>query len=37
MARMRSDFSSTVTEGGANALIAALEKKIVQIKAEPAQ
>ena len=37
MARMRSDFSSTVTEGGANALIAALEKKIVQLKAEPAQ
>jgi phospholipid transport system substrate-binding protein len=37
MARMRSDFSSTVTEGGANGLIAALEKKIVQLKAEPAQ
>ena len=37
MARMRSDFSATVTSGGANALIAALEKKIVDIKAEPAQ
>jgi phospholipid transport system substrate-binding protein len=37
MARMRSDFSSTVTGGGANALIAALEKKIVEIKNEPGQ
>jgi phospholipid transport system substrate-binding protein len=37
MARMRSDFSATVTSGGANALIAALEKKIVDIKAEPEQ
>jgi phospholipid transport system substrate-binding protein len=37
MARMRSDFSATVTGGGANALIAALEKKIVDIKAEPEQ
>jgi phospholipid transport system substrate-binding protein len=37
MARMRSDFSATVTGGGANALIAALEKKIVEIKAEPSQ
>jgi phospholipid transport system substrate-binding protein len=35
MARMRSDFSATVTGGGANALIAALEKKIVEIKSEP--
>jgi phospholipid transport system substrate-binding protein len=37
MARMRSDFSATVTEGGAPALVAALEKKIVDIKNEPAQ
>ncbi|WP_119300990.1 ABC transporter substrate-binding protein [Dongia deserti] len=37
MARMRSDFSSTVTGGGANALIAALERKIVDIKREPGQ
>jgi len=37
MARMRSDFSATVTDGGADALIAALEKKIVDIKNEPAQ
>jgi phospholipid transport system substrate-binding protein len=37
MARMRSDFSSTVTSGGANALIAALEKKIGEIKSEPGQ
>lgn len=37
MARMRSDFSATVTEGGADALIAALEKKIIDIKAEPDQ
>jgi hypothetical protein len=35
MARMRSDFSSTVTGGGADALIQALEDKIVQIKATP--
>jgi phospholipid transport system substrate-binding protein len=37
MARMRSDFSSTVTGGGADALIVALEKKIVDIKNEPDQ
>jgi phospholipid transport system substrate-binding protein len=37
MARMRSDFSSTVTGGGADALIAALEKKIADIKNEPDQ
>jgi phospholipid transport system substrate-binding protein len=37
MARMRSDFSATVTGGGADALIAALEKKIVAIKNEPEQ
>jgi phospholipid transport system substrate-binding protein len=37
MARMRSDFSATVTGGGANALITALEKKIVEIKNEPGQ
>jgi phospholipid transport system substrate-binding protein len=35
MARMRSDFSSTVTGGGADALVAALDKKIVDIKNEP--
>jgi phospholipid transport system substrate-binding protein len=37
MARMRSDFSATVTSGGAGALIAALERKIVDIKNEPDQ
>ena len=37
MARMRSDFSATVTGGGAEALIAALEKKIVDIKKSPDQ
>jgi phospholipid transport system substrate-binding protein len=37
MARMRSDFSATVTKGGASALIAALDKKIVDIKSEPGQ
>jgi phospholipid transport system substrate-binding protein len=37
MARMRADFSTTVTGGGANALIAALEKKIAEIKKEPNQ
>lgn len=37
MARMRSDFSATVTGGGADALIAALEKKIVDIKNDPGQ
>ena len=37
MARMRSDFSATVTGGGAEALIAALEKKIVDIKNSPDQ
>jgi phospholipid transport system substrate-binding protein len=37
MARMRSDFSATVTGGGADALIKALEKKIVDIKSEPDQ
>lgn len=35
MARMRSDFSATVTDGGADALIKALEDKIVEIKNEP--
>lgn len=35
MARMRSDFSSTVTGGGAEALIAALDEKVVAIKNEP--
>lgn len=35
MARMRSDFSATVTGGGAEALITALEKKIVDLKNEP--
>ena len=34
---MRSDFSATVTGGGAEALIAALEKKIVDIKKSPDQ
>jgi phospholipid transport system substrate-binding protein len=37
MARMRSDFSATVTKGGADALIAALDKKIVDIKNQPDQ
>jgi phospholipid transport system substrate-binding protein len=37
MARMRSDFSATVTEGGAPALVAALEKKITDIKNEQAE
>ena len=37
MARMRSDFSATVTNGGATALIAALDKKTTDIKAEPNQ
>ena len=37
MARMRSDFSATVTKGGAEALIAALDKKIVDIKNAPDQ
>ena len=37
MARMRSDFSATVTNGGAEALIAALEKKVADIKNEPDQ
>lgn len=37
MARMRSDFSATVTGGGAVALIAALERKIVDIKNAPDQ
>ncbi|HEX6119697.1 MAG TPA: ABC transporter substrate-binding protein [Dongiaceae bacterium] len=35
MARMRSDFSSTVTGGGAEALITALDKKVADIKSEP--
>lgn len=35
MARMRSDFSATVTDGGADALVKALEDKIVDIKNEP--
>jgi phospholipid transport system substrate-binding protein len=37
MARMRSDFSATVTNGGADALIAALDRKIVDLKNEPEQ
>lgn len=37
MARMRSDFSATVTGGGAAALIAALERKIVDIRKSPDQ
>lgn len=37
MARMRSDFSATVTNGGAEGLIAALEKKVADIKNEPSQ
>ena len=37
MARMRSDFSATVTKGGAEALIAALDKKIGEMKSEPGQ
>jgi len=37
MARMRSDFSATVTSGGADGLIAALEQKIIDIKNEPEQ
>ena len=37
MARMRSDFSATIAEGGAPALVAALEKKIIDIKNEPDQ
>jgi len=37
MARMRSDFSATVTGGGADGLIAALEQKIIDIKNEPEQ
>jgi len=37
MARMRSDFSSTVTGGGADGITTALEDKIVDIKREPAQ
>lgn len=37
MARMRSDFSATVTNGGAEALIAALDKKIIDLKSEPEQ
>jgi phospholipid transport system substrate-binding protein len=37
MARMRSDFSATVTGGGADALIAALDRKIADIKNEPDQ
>lgn len=37
MARMRSDFSATVTDGGAAGLIAALEQKIIDIKREPEQ
>ncbi len=35
MARMRSDFSATVTGGGADGLIKALEDKIVEIKNHP--
>lgn len=37
MARMRSDFSSTVVGGGADGITKALEGKIVDIKNEPAQ
>ena len=37
MARMRSDFSSTVVGGGADGITEALEGKIVDIKNEPAQ
>ncbi len=37
MARMRSDFSSTVIGGGAEGITKALEEKIVAIKNEPAQ
>ena len=37
MARMRSDFSATIAQGGAPALVAALEKKIIDIKNEPEQ
>lgn len=37
MARMRSDFSATVTNGGADGLIAALEQKIKDIQNEPNQ
>jgi phospholipid transport system substrate-binding protein len=37
MARMRSDFSSTVIGGGAEGLTKALEGKIVDIKNEPDQ
>lgn len=35
MARMRSDFSATITEGGADGLVKALEDKIVEIKNNP--
>lgn len=35
MARMRSDFSATVTGGGADGLMKALEDKIVEIKNNP--
>jgi phospholipid transport system substrate-binding protein len=37
MARMRSDFSSTVVGSGADGITKALEGKIVDIKNEPAQ
>ena len=37
MARMRSDFSSTVVGSGADGITKALETKIVDIKNEPAQ
>ena len=37
MARMRSDFSATVADGGAKALVAALDRKIEDIKREPEQ
>jgi phospholipid transport system substrate-binding protein len=37
MARMRSDFSSTVVGSGADGITEALEGKIVDIKNEPAQ
>lgn len=37
MARMRSDFSSTVIGGGADGITTAIQKKIADIKAEPDQ
>lgn len=37
MARMRSDFSATVIDGGADGITTAIEGKIVDLKNEPAQ